>query len=521
MLGGIRRLVKLRRYVTAAFGLVSTIIAQPGALSAGSVRGVVQEADADTFVMPAWQTAALIRGTRDGSEAILKSCDTNKNNGDSSTPPAVNGAVGPANLLVTTHSHVTVYARSDCTQLADATLKAFFDKFPEVATKTIIWPRSLYDPRSKRFVVAAVSSFSNNEQYLYLAISKNASGQTWYRYRIILRKDANVPCATNANASFTLPTVGHSANRWFLTLDEVGPFAGLIFSIDKTPTLTGAKLTLKCFEVDAPANTPPIVLDNNNKAYFLSTANQSSSSLVWFYPLTTGAAASNDTIGAQDGLSTLIGDFNGWIKPDRARQPNGELLETNARFSAPSMQAGHFVWNVHTQATDLDSFRYARWRLYKFNILQRKVVFTHSPRTIADDEDTFNASLATTAAAATDPDAPIYVNFSRTVQSKPSAGRPAMLIAKGPSGRKAGWTYQVIATSPGQYDHTLYYNNNPNMPMHCNDPNVLCRWGPWSSTQIDPSDPTKGWGFNQLVTTGTVGGAGSHYNWMTKGAQVD
>ena len=43
-----------------------------------------------------------------------------------------------------------------------------------------------------------------------------------------------------------------------------------------------------------------------------------------------------------------------------------------------------------------------------------------------------------------------------------------------------------------------------------------CRWGDYSSTQIDRLAPTDAWSFNQLVRTGSLGGSQSQFNWNTR-----
>jgi hypothetical protein len=88
-----------------------------------------------------------------------------------------------------------------------------------------------------------------------------------------------------------------------------------------------------------------------------------------------------------------------------------------------------------------------------------------------------------------------------------------MLIFKGSNSSTAGWNFNTIATSPTQF-------TNDGNESACNSTSRgSCRWGDYSSTQIDPSTPSTAWGFNQLVSSSTTFGVGSQFNWDTRGAR--
>jgi hypothetical protein len=167
------------------------------------------------------------------------------------------------------------------------------------------------------------------------------------------------------------------------------------------------------------------------------------------------------------------------------------------------------LWNVHT----IDSGGYARWRLYKFDRVgsDSDLVFSITPKTIASGyDDLFNPSVATRSDSPSDP---AFVTFTRTIRAATgSRGYASMMMAKGPNASKPGWASTLVSTSLDQYVETGFRGGSTSCN---NDPSIgTCRWGDYSSTQIDPANTIRAWGFNQLIIGRTS------KNWTTKGAQV-
>ena len=90
-----------------------------------------------------------------------------------------------------------------------------------------------------------------------------------------------------------------------------------------------------------------------------------------------------------------------------------------------------------------------------------------------------------------------------------------MLLAKGPNNSTSGWASQLIEQSAGQFGHT------GSAASPCNYHGGSCRFGNYSATQMDPLSAAQAWGFDQLITTGNVGGLTSHFNWTTRAARVN
>jgi hypothetical protein len=87
------------------------------------------------------------------------------------------------------------------------------------------------------------------------------------------------------------------------------------------------------------------------------------------------------------------------------------------------------------------------------------------------------------------------------------------MMARGPNGSASGWTSAVLKKSPGQFS-----KNQFGAPC---DPFDLagCLYGPDSSTLIDRTNGLV-WGWGEIITDGTIGGAGSQSNWVVKGIGV-
>jgi len=160
------------------------------------------------------------------------------------------------------------------------------------------------------------------------------------------------------------------------------------------------------------------------------------------------------------------------------------VLDTSdGRFVSQTIQRGTRLWNVHS----INLNNLATGRLYQFSTTGTSPLFTTDLFTSPNDF-IFNLSVAVNASQA-------FVNASRTT----TASNAAMVIFNGPNSSSSGWVSLVTDVS------TASYNNCSSFGM------VFCRWGDYSATQIDPSNRSNAWGFNQLITgTDVFTGWGTH-----------
>jgi hypothetical protein len=94
-------------------------------------------------------------------------------------------------------------------------------------------------------------------------------------------------------------------------------------------------------------------------------------------------------------------------------------------------------------------------------------------------------------------------------------GNAAHLISRGANTLAGTFIFTSVEISATQFTVDGFGHSCNTVPIR-----FSCRWGDYSATQIDPSDTGRAWGFNQLVISGSIGGAGSQFNWNTRGAKV-
>jgi hypothetical protein len=167
-------------------------------------------------------------------------------------------------------------------------------------------------------------------------------------------------------------------------------------------------------------------------------------------------------------------------------------------------QIGTLLWNVKSVTVS----GFSRFRLYKLSTTSNSPLFTFTPTTstCANADHLFNASVDTNSTATS---SPAIITATRTCPSQATAGRATHLIFRGPNSSSAGWGFETIQTSG-----TNFANTGLGTTCNAAPGRGSCRWGDYSSTQIDPSITTRAWGFNQLIT-GT-----NQFGWNTRAGQV-
>ena len=310
--------------------------------------------------------------------SVIQNCaDVGHGNG-SYAPSDSNGAVGKNNIVAVTRAGIGVYNKSTCLLARyTETLESFFG-LPPGGFSIESYPRALYDAGSKRFFVTA---FSLTNQYF--AVSTDETGTRWFPYKIPLTPNYCHTPDTGFTTFERFLNAGYSHTRWLLT-GEMRLYIfveSAIVSIDKAASLRGASVTVACFAQSPPITiflpgfVPPIVIDASPVAQFLST----------FVPFArvsppgpqTNIYRRNLTISPRGVAFDLVEDIArvtipGWTVDAVPTQPNGKVLSLSGQFrpaitagdfQSPSIQAGGFIWNVHTIGIN----GYARIRLYKLD----------------------------------------------------------------------------------------------------------------------------------------------------------
>jgi hypothetical protein len=422
-------------------------------------------------------------------------CNTNIATG--SAPPDIHGAVGPGQLVVVTNSDIGVYNRSNCTIVGRVSLATFFNNFTISASEYLFDPRVIYDRSVGRFFMEVESrNGSNTDQFQYFAVSTDATGATWYRYRFALSQGTAKFCKLATNSFWDYPNIGKNAKRWFITAADflaTGGARGAVMVIDKAPTLTGGTASALCFNNIANSHiAPPIVLDTSTQSVFLSAG-------------LTAIARFNHTTGATLGADTLASaasyDIPDWSTPPDAVQPNGQKLDSlEGRFQSASIQSRDRLWNIHTVASSGRPL--IRW--YR---LAKSTSSTLSAVTVATgaSDHLFNPSFATNSGI---DGSPAFITASRTIPTcLTSTCLAAMVTFSGPNNSSGDWSASIAGTSTAQFE-------TDGLGSTCNsNSRGSCRWGDYSSTGIDPYNGARAWGFNQLINGSRM------FDWFTRGAQ--
>ena len=451
--------------------------------------------------------------------AILRNCEMNVATGFA--PSDVHGAAAPANIIEVTNVDIMVRNKTNCALVSSMSLKTFFGGaggfiIPE--TETLFDPRVLFDRLHGRCIVTVESRNSGNtDQFLYIASSRTNSCTTWRRIRFVLSRVEPFArfCKNLVSDFYDFPNAGYNFRRLVVTSNNfptAGSSYGTLLSINKIALHGTAVVTGRCFRPISGNSTPAVQGDAGTSMIILSTGS-GSGTVLGRRRLTAGAATTNDTLTT---LSSI--NITDWTAPPDAVQPNGQKLDTlDGRFQSASKQIGSVIWNVHA----IRSGNVSRVRLYKLSTSGTTPLFVKSLFTTScggSNQHTFNPSLDTNSAAS---GSPLFVTTSRTCTAPATAavGRAAHLLFKGPNNATNGWNFNTVATSLGEFSNLGFVADGVACNTTGGDFRGSCRWGDYSSTQIDPSTPTTAWGFNQLITTGEISGTGSQFNWTTRGAR--
>jgi hypothetical protein len=363
------------------------------------------------------------------------------------------------------------------------------------------------------FVVSLAASKSTADMALLVAAAKpvaNPANLSWKLFRIQLTKDSNDThfCTPSSFATVGAPRLGVSpAGRFFVAFDATDIMnpsntVGSILDFDAQSLLAGGPAKMKCFS--APEYTklvPPRVLDGGVSAYFLSLKDAHT---VARFKLKIAGQVANDTLTATPDITVPAVQSN-----EAAVQPNGvHLWAGGVDFRTPSVQIGTTLWNVHTVGA---ANGHSKVRLYKLTATGTSPNMTLTLSTLSyHNDDLLAPSVATDSTAA---GAEAFVTFTRTIPSNATTGNATLMLARGPNSSTSGWTSMVLAKSPGQFSKDMF--GDP-CPSSASDG---CAYGPNSATLIDPVHGLV-WGIGEIITNGTIGGAGSELNWVVKGFGV-
>lgn len=428
-------------------------------------------------------------------------CTTNVSTGFA--PSDIHGAASPLVQVVVTNVDIGVYNRATCALISRVSLKTFFNRTS--ATETLFDPRVIFDKSTGRFFVTVESRDSTNtDQFQFFAVSTTNNASAFFKYTITLSAGNVRFCKTATNSFWDYPNVGSNARRWLITANDFGTtVSGALLDIDKAPTLTGGTVSFGCF-AGLPSNiAPPIVLDSSTTATILSPGSGSGNSISRRDLVLGLTGPSTDLIFTRPSYPVPA-----WTSSAGGVQPNGQRLDAlDGRFQSASIQSRGLLWNVHT----INQSGFARARLYR--LTNASTTLSPAPSLIFDpittaSDDIFNPSVATGSGLV---NAPIFITATRTVRNSAAQGNAFMIMFYGPNASATDWVVSGIRYSGVAIATT-------NGVTSCNTSSrLVCRWGDYSATQVDPSSSGRGLGWSQV----NPGPGTTQFDWATASGQVD
>ncbi len=428
-------------------------------------------------------------------------------NYDGFVPPDTMGAVGTNNFIQFINGGYSVYSKTGALLNADGTTdSAFWTAAGISATEasSISDPHMLFDPNTNRWFATEITVPTSNSNQFLVAVSNDANpldGFKGYSY------NAN-PAANSKNlfADFDMlginsqgvyvganlfNTAGNLTSQDILTVSK----SGLISESATNPTST---LTYRASYTTFGFGARPVVDQDNG-----GTATNLSESV-----LGVGTANNNsakvDTISGTAGAATLAN--NGTVTftaattlAGPAHQKGGDnTIDTgDNRYSGYVVKQGGVIYSVQTLADPTTGL--ADIHILGVNGTTKvidQLISGTGMGTAGTNLDLYYPSLAINAAGN------VVIGYSASGPSDYASGYAIVgnLATNGTS--IAFGTPIQTAVGQGSYDVTFGGSSN--------------RWGDYSSTTLDPTDPTKFWtvqefalGTNEYGTQITEIGLGS------------
>jgi hypothetical protein len=392
-------------------------------------------------------------------------------------PPDCNGVVGPNHYVEFINGRFAVYNKSNGSLLMSETDLSFWRAagitFPRGWDVTD--PRIIYDPVSQRWFASQVD-FNQivNSNHFLLAVSASSAPTTWTAFSI-----SSDPGGDNF-ADF--PTLGIDSQGVYLSgdmFDPAGdPVGPTLLSIPKAallttpPTITGRTwFGIMSYASRGYILQPAICLDDSVAGNVLGTGglgfNFNTGNFETDYTLVASKIQNAAGPGSATLSSSTVLNVPGYTAPNDPTQPDGSsnLDDGDARFSASVRRVGNVLFAVHN--TEVNNLAAIRW--YRINATNNVVL---ESGTITDPiQDLFYPSIAANTngtvviafnGSSIENYVSCYAAVGQTVNGVTTFGGPILL----------------------QSGSASYQNT---------DSSGTSRWGDYSSTCVDPSDPTQFW----------------------------
>lgn len=415
----------------------------------------------------------------------------------SAAPPDSNGAIGPRHFMEFVNGTVAIYNKTNGLSVQRKTDLKFWSDAGVIisADSAVSDPRVIFDPTVQRwfalqidFNSAAASGDPTLDANDFLLAVSDTSDPTKHWHGFLFQADPD----TGTFADF--PTLGVDANAVYISGDmyqgQINPLGASLVSIPKadllltTPTI--ANLTwfgVMNYAERGQVLQPAICFDGGSTGTVLAMGdigNDSNphSNVVTFAVLDSASASA--TLSAATSLEvspyTVPHNIDLGVPQFNVIQPDGTttLQANDARLSSKVYSVGGVLYAVHS--TQVGGHIAVRW--YRINATNQTVL---ESGTIADPNlDLFFPSIAAN-------------GFGVVVIAYNGAGTNTFIS----SFASAGETVNGVTTF-GQRVRlksgvVSYHDLGELLAQLLNEPVVDSRWGDYSSTSVDPNNPSHFW----------------------------
>jgi len=404
-------------------------------------------------------------------------------------PPDSNGAVGPVHFVELINGRFSVFNKSDGAKVKTMTDLSFWTQAGVSIPNSwnVTDPRIIYDPVSQRWFASQIDfdpSGSINTNNFLLAVSATADPTgTW--------KAVAIPTDPGGNNFADFPTLGLDAQGVYLSGDmfdpSSNPVSSTLVSLPKaallatTPSISGlTRFTNLSYTVRGQLLQPVVCLDGSGQGNVLSTGGVGvdfNGNIITNFALVT-FQVQNATKPGQGTLSAATRiSVTPYTAPLDPPQPDGSINLDNgdARISAKVCEVGGVLYAVHnTQVGDRAALRW-----YRIDPATKTVL---ESGTISDSiKDLFYPSIAANG------NGTVVIAFNGSSISTFVSG--FAVVGSTVNGVTSFGLPILLSSGLASYQRP--------------DSTGTSRWGDYSTTSVDPVDPTRIWTI-QEIPTGTT-----------------
>ena len=403
-------------------------------------------------------------------------------------PPDNGGAVGDNHLVQLINGAYAVYDKSNGAQLQMIAAKQFWihagvNPGNDIVNLGSFNQRILYDPTVDRWIAAGLSGQSTNNLLMIARSDTSDPTGTWKSVSFVANDGQNGKFADFTNLGIDADGVYVSTNN-FVSINAIfGPEYAMVFSLPKADLLAGTPTAANLSTFGSAESSlagvqsiQPVIDYGPSKGR---------APLVAISPRLPGNTPLDrlDLMNTSGPGATLSGptpiDVSDYSQPPKAGQPDQthSISTIDGRITSHVYQVGDTIYAVRAISQSGRAALSVMILDEPTNQLIEEII-------LADpDFDYFNASMAVNEAGE------IVIGFTRS-----GTGAGGNLNAYAIVGR----TVNGVTT----FDEPLLLKESPVDNYHA----FNNRWGDFTTTLVDPTDPSVFWTFQEFAVSSTVWG---------------